>query len=101
MSQLRHLLAWACLLLSGSVAAQGFSLPPFAGGIPGAGQWQAITQQRHLSRTQMYQEALEELRRNPRAAEVPACAADNQSAADCIPQAAGDRGRFIAGMIGG
>jgi hypothetical protein len=75
------------LLCAAGAAAQGVSMPPFMGGVPGANQWQAITQQRHLSRTLLYQEALEELRRNPRAAEIGDCPADNAAAAACVPQA--------------
>ena len=48
--------------------------PAFFGGIPGQAQFQAIQMQRHQARTLLYREALEELRRNPTAADVPECA---------------------------
>ncbi len=56
-------------------AAQGFRPPAFVGGIPGMAQFQAIQMQRHQARTLLYREALEELRKNPAAADVPECAA--------------------------
>jgi len=37
--------------------------------------FKAIETQRHQSRTQLYREALEELRKNPKAADVPECPA--------------------------
>lgn len=49
--------------------------PAFMGGIPGMAQFQAIQMQRHQARTLLYREALEELRKNPAAADVPECAA--------------------------
>lgn len=52
-------------------------LPPaFLGGMPGMAQMQAIVMQRHQARTLLYREALEELRKNPQAADVPACPAN-------------------------
>lgn len=53
--------------------AQMMRPPAFMGGIPGAAQFRAITVQRHQARTLLYREALEELRRNPAAADVPEC----------------------------
>lgn len=47
--------------------------PAFMGGIPGLAQMQATFNQRHQSRTALYREALEELRKNPKAADVPDC----------------------------
>lgn len=59
-------LAWA-----GAAIAQ---FPPmFMGGPPGFAQFQALSLQRHQARTLLYREALEELRRNPQAADVPIC----------------------------
>jgi hypothetical protein len=43
----------------------------FMGGPPGFAQFQAMTMQRHQARTLLYREALEELRKNPAAADVP------------------------------
>jgi len=57
----------------GPASAQGFRPPPFIGGIPGVAQMQAIALQRHQARTLLYREALEELRKNPQAADVPEC----------------------------
>lgn len=66
------------LLLSGAVVAgsawaQMMRPPAFAGGIPGMVQFQATLMQRHQARTLLYREALEELRKNPTAADVPEC----------------------------
>ena len=61
-------------LLTDSAIAQRMSPPPaFSGGGPGLAQTQAIAMQRHQARTLLYQEALEELRKNPNAADVPLC----------------------------
>lgn len=49
--------------------------PPFAGGIPGRAQFQSILDQRHQARTLLYRKALEELRKNPAAADLPVCGA--------------------------
>lgn len=70
--------AWFCLFLLGtwmipSAQAQMVRMPPFSGGIPGKSQFQAIQTQRHQARTLLYREALEELRKNPAAADVPEC----------------------------
>ena len=68
---------WFCLLLLGGWLASGAQAqmrpPPFIGGIPGKAQFQAIQLQRHQARTLLYREALEELRKNPAAADVPEC----------------------------
>lgn len=78
---MRKRIAWVlptfCLFLLGtwmmpSAQAQ-MRMPPFSGGIPGRAQVQAIEMQRHQARTLLYREALEELRKNPAAADVPAC----------------------------
>lgn len=60
---------WATL-----AQAQMPMLPPaFMGGVPGMSQFQAIQLQRHQARTLLYREALAELRKNPRAADLPDC----------------------------
>lgn len=64
----------AGLAVADIAAAQGFRPPAFMGGIPGRAQFQAIQMQRHQARTLLYREALEELRKNPAAADVPECA---------------------------
>lgn len=71
--KITRILPLALLAWSGMAAAQGFSPPPFFGGVPGAAQFGAIQMQRHQARTLLYREALEELRRNPAAADVPEC----------------------------
>jgi hypothetical protein len=64
------------LLWTSSLDAAPFMRPPaFLGGIPGRAQFQAIQLQRHQARTLLYREALEELRKNPHAADVPDCPA--------------------------
>jgi uncharacterized caspase-like protein len=55
----------AALAAADMAAAQMMRFPAFAGGIPGAAQFQAIQNQRHQARTLLYREALEELRKNP------------------------------------
>lgn len=70
---MKSLLAVLVLCCSVPCAAQ-MRMPAFVGGIPGAAQMHAITLQRHQARTLLYREALEELRRNPAAADVPPCA---------------------------
>lgn len=73
MNVLRSLLVLLLAVLSLPAGAQGFRPPPFIGGVPGLAQMQAITLQRHQARTLLYREALEELRKNPQAADVPEC----------------------------
>jgi len=71
-------LPWLALLLAlfmESGLAQFMRPPAFAGGIPGRAQSQAIFMQRHQARTLLYLEALEELRKNPAAADLPVCGA--------------------------
>ncbi len=53
--------------------AQMIRPPAFMGGIPGMAQFQSIQMQRHQARTLLYREALEELRKNPAAADVAEC----------------------------
>ncbi|MCX7897830.1 MAG: caspase family protein [Rhodocyclaceae bacterium] len=75
-----------CMLMGfvGSLCAQ--PLPPlFFGGPPGMAQFQAMLLQRHQARTLLYREALEELRKNPQAADVPLCPSGVQpKAAECL-----------------
>jgi len=68
-------IAQALVLLLGLWAAAALAqFPPmFMGGPPGFAQFQAMTLQRHQARTLLYREALEELRKNPAAADVPVC----------------------------
>jgi len=72
-------LRWLAVLLTAfvmeSALAQMMRPPAFAGGIPGRAQFQSIIDQRHQARTLLYREALEELRKNPQAADLPACGA--------------------------
>ena len=58
------------------------------GMMPGMAQFQAMLTARHQARTLLYREALEELRKNPKAADLPACASGTLPAAglDCVPQ---------------
>lgn len=72
-------------LFVAAVAAANFATaqmvrpPAFIGGVPGMAQFQAIQMQRHQARTLLYREALEELRKNPAAADVPDCPAGQGS----------------------
>ncbi|MBX3675977.1 MAG: caspase family protein [Rhodocyclaceae bacterium] len=84
--ELRMLLALVGLLPAVALA-QGFRPPPFAAGIPGRAQMQAIEIQRHQARTLLYREALEELRRNPQVVDVRACGAGDDEKSLCLPQA--------------
>lgn len=61
------------LLGVGACQAQPMMPPAFLGGMPGMAQMQAIVMQRHQARTLLYREAIEELRKNPQAADVPGC----------------------------
>lgn len=79
--------AVAVLLLPSLAGAQGFRPPPFAAGIPGRAQMQAIEIQRHQARTLLYREALEELRRNPQVVDVRECGAGDDESALCLPRA--------------
>ena len=76
------------LLAADFAAAQMMRLPAFAGGIPGVAQFQAIQMQRHQVRTLLYREALEELRKNPAAADLPECAPGQDAPAGrCLARA--------------
>lgn len=62
------------LLVSSITLAQMPMRPPaFVGGVPGMAQMQSISMQRHQARTLLYREALEELKKNPAAADVSEC----------------------------
>jgi uncharacterized caspase-like protein len=69
----------AAALMAPLVQAQMIRPPAFMGGIPGGAQFQAIQMQRHQARTLLYREALEELRKNPTAADVPECSVGQSS----------------------
>ena len=73
-----------------SAPAQVFRPPPFVGGVPGIAQMQAIQNARQLSRALLYREALEELRRNPRAADYAPCPPGASPEAVCAPRATPD-----------
>ena len=77
----------AVLLLPALAGAQGFRPPPFAAGIPGRAQMQAIELQRHQARTLLYREALEELRRNPQVVDVRECGVGDDEKSLCLPKA--------------
>ena len=62
-------------LLSESTLAQMMRPPAFIGGIPGRSSMDSIFMQRQQARTFLYREALEELRKNPQAADLPVCGA--------------------------
>ena len=72
-------------LLSELALAQFMRPPAFAGGIPGRASFQAVLTQRHQARTLLYREALEELRRNPQAADLPVCSDAAQGACLTAP----------------
>jgi uncharacterized caspase-like protein len=87
----------AALWWAGASAAPAVHPPPFIGGIPGGAQFQAIQMQRQQvqtanyraqmnpvarrqTRAELYHEALEELQKNPKAADVPTCPSGSVSA---------------------
>lgn len=71
---IKRFLLLCALAAAHTVNAQMPMRPPaFIGGIPGLAQMQATFNQRHQSRTALYREALEALRKNPQAADVPEC----------------------------
>ena len=70
---LHWLVMISALLVSFAHAAPMMRPPAFLGGIPGKAQFQSVQMQRHQARTLLYREALEELRKNPQAADVPEC----------------------------
>lgn len=76
------LLAW---LLSPALAQMPMRPPAFFAGVPGVVQMQSIVLQRHQARTLLYREALEELKKNPAAADVRPCPpGEPQPGALCI-----------------
>lgn len=66
----------------GTAAAQMMRPPVIT--MPGMMQMRAIVMQRHQARTLLYREALDELRRNPRAADVAECANGAGPAGSCL-----------------
>jgi hypothetical protein len=74
----------ACgFLHSPALLAQAFARPMILA--PVINQFQAIEMRRHQSRTQLYREALEELRKNPAAADVKPCPqGEPQAGEECI-----------------
>lgn len=74
------LLMCAVLFVEEAIAAGPPNFPrPFIVA-PILNTFQAIEMQRHQARTQLYRKALEELRKNPQAADVPECPAGGASA---------------------
>lgn len=69
----KFLLLGAFIAASSAQAQIPMRPPAFIGGIPGLAQMQATFNQRHQSRTALYREALEALRKNPQAADLPEC----------------------------
>lgn len=86
---LKHLKKFAFLIfwanLANAAPPFGFRPPPFMGGMPGRVQMQSIVQQRHQSKTLLYRKAIEELRRNPKAADIPTCTRNIQDTNQCLP----------------
>jgi uncharacterized caspase-like protein len=78
----------AALAVAQLAGAQMMRPPAFAGGIPGVAQFQAIQMQRQQARALLYREALEELRKNPAAADLPECRAGQDAAGgQCLARA--------------
>jgi len=106
-----HLLRWIAILTCSFTMESALAQmrpPAFAGGIPGRAQFQSILTQRHQARTLLYREALEELRKNPQAADLPACGSGTSgpclTTAAVTPaptfQAPGAKGRRLALLVG-
>lgn len=73
---------WMALIFAVALPATALAQirpPAFFGGMPGIAQSRAIFLQRHQARTMLYREALEELRKNPAAADLPPCSAKASS----------------------
>lgn len=66
--------------------AQGFRPPPFAGGVPGMSQMQGLQTARQNARTLLYREALEELRKDPKAADYAPCSPGAATDTVCAPR---------------
>lgn len=82
------LMAFGWWYLAAAPAAAQPRIPnlPMIGAQPQLLQLQAIQQRRHQARTQLYREALDELRANPRAADYAECGSGGTGAADaCVP----------------
>ena len=62
--------------------------PAFMGGVPGLAQMQSLVLQRHQARTLLYREALEVLKKNPAAADVPECPQGQPAAGELCIRAA-------------
>ncbi|MGE5492008.1 MAG: caspase family protein [Actinomycetota bacterium] len=104
------------LFLTSFLASQGYALaqgfPMIGNMMPGMAQFQSIELQRHQARTLLYREALEELRKNPKAADLAECPAGVAPSAslNCIPRGDGKQalpaaaapvsGRRVAVLIG-
>lgn len=84
---IRTLLMAVFAYLPALSSAQIFQPPPFAAGIPGSAQMQAIAIQQHQARTLLYREAIEELRRNPKVVDVRECGPDDDDQTLCLPAA--------------
>jgi hypothetical protein len=72
---MKRLLLTLVLLTSTCVAQAQMRPPAFMSGPPGVSQMRSILMQRHQARTLLYRESLEELRKNPAAADLPTCGA--------------------------
>jgi len=79
-------------LWAGAALAQ---MPMIGGMMPGLLQMQAIEVQRHQARTRLYQEALEEIRKNPAITDIRRCV-PGEAGAVCLPEAA-DTAQVAAG----
>jgi len=85
-NNLKALVFSVLFLFFATAEALAQARPMFIGGAPGMAQWRAVQMQRRQSRTLLYQQALEELRKNPKAADLPNCSAASPGKA-CIPAA--------------
>ncbi|HJW24131.1 MAG TPA: caspase family protein [Rhodocyclaceae bacterium] len=108
----RTLKACLALLLAWQGHALAQSFPMIGNMMPGMAQFQAVELQRHQARTLLYREALEELRKNPKAADVADCPPGvapspglnciprGEAKAEAKPAAAPAVGRHLAVLIG-
>lgn len=82
-----YLLLSRLALINSAAHAQMMMRPPaFSAGVPGMAQFDAMRVARHQARTLLYRKALEELERNPEAANLPEChQASDKFGAPCIP----------------
>lgn len=91
MKRLRSTLLLLLVLSGWSLAAAAQMMRPPVMTMPGFTQMRAINLQRHQARTLLYREALEELRRNPGAADVAECASGaegDKAGGTCLRQPA-------------